>query len=192
MYTGATAYTVGYDACGAETVTIGGTSAQWKQNPYGFEAGLRSSGTDSGYRWQDAATGAWIQRDTTHPSVLRTPIGMPTLAVVPSAPPSALLALTALSILLVRRTTLTDAATVQSVCLSVSELLDTRSELRDRPATSERALGSTRHVILGLLPSLLVQVDSGSEPRFRSPRPDVICKRQAQYNFRNIGGPDQL
>jgi len=67
--TGATAYTVSHDAYGAENVTAGGTSVQWKQNPYGFKAGLRSSSTDTGltkfgYRWQDANTGAWIQRDT--------------------------------------------------------------------------------------------------------------------------------
>ncbi|MDR6573328.1 RHS repeat-associated protein [Curtobacterium sp. 320] len=66
--TGNTAYTVSYDPYGAETVN-GGTSAQWLQNPYGFKAGLRSSSTENGltkfgYRWQNSATGGWIERDT--------------------------------------------------------------------------------------------------------------------------------
>ncbi|MFJ3386021.1 MULTISPECIES: RHS repeat-associated core domain-containing protein [unclassified Curtobacterium] len=67
--TGKTAYTVSYDSYGAETVGIGGDSAQWQQNPYGFKSGLRSSSTDNGltkfgYRWQSSVTGAWIERDT--------------------------------------------------------------------------------------------------------------------------------
>lgn len=67
--TGKTAYTVSYDPYGAETVTAGGTSAQWQQNPYGYKNGLRSSNTDTGltkfgYRWQSNATGGWIERDT--------------------------------------------------------------------------------------------------------------------------------
>lgn len=67
--TGKTAYTVSYDPYGVETVKLGGDSAQWQQNPYGFKAGLRSSSTDNGltkfgYRWQSSTTGAWIERDT--------------------------------------------------------------------------------------------------------------------------------
>lgn len=67
--TGKTAYTVSYDPYGVETVTVGGDSAQWQQNPYGFKVGLRSSNTDTGltkfgYRWQSSITGAWIERDT--------------------------------------------------------------------------------------------------------------------------------
>lgn len=67
--TGKTAYTVSYDPYGAETVGIGGDSAQWQQNPYGFKSGLRSSGTDNGltefgYRWESSVTGGWIERDT--------------------------------------------------------------------------------------------------------------------------------
>lgn len=67
--TGGTAYTVRYDAYGAETVTSGNASVQWQQNPYGYKAGVRSSNTDTGltkfgYRWQSSATGAWIERDT--------------------------------------------------------------------------------------------------------------------------------
>ncbi|OII09664.1 hypothetical protein BIU95_00875 [Curtobacterium sp. MCBA15_007] len=66
---GKTAYTVSYDPYGVETVTVGGDSAQWKQNPYGFKSGLRSSSTDNGltkfgYRWQSSVTGGWIERDT--------------------------------------------------------------------------------------------------------------------------------
>ncbi|MBF4626119.1 RHS repeat-associated core domain-containing protein [Curtobacterium flaccumfaciens] len=67
--TGKTAYTVSYDPYGVETVTVGADSAQWKQNPYGFKSGLRSSSTENGltkfgYRWQSSTTGAWIERDT--------------------------------------------------------------------------------------------------------------------------------
>ncbi|WP_261976588.1 RHS repeat-associated core domain-containing protein [Curtobacterium sp. B8] len=67
--TGKTAYTVSYNPYGAETVGIGGDSAQWQQNPYGFKSGLRSSSTDNGltkfgYRWQSSVTGGWIERDT--------------------------------------------------------------------------------------------------------------------------------
>jgi RHS repeat-associated protein len=67
--TGKTAYTVSYDPYGAETVTAGGTSAQWQQNPYGYKSGLRASNTDTGltkfgYRWQSNGTGGWIERDT--------------------------------------------------------------------------------------------------------------------------------
>ncbi len=67
--TGKTAYTVSYDPYGVETVDVGGDSAQWQQNPYGFKSGLRSSSTDNGltkfgYRWQSSVTGAWIERDT--------------------------------------------------------------------------------------------------------------------------------
>ncbi|MCS6554580.1 RHS repeat-associated core domain-containing protein [Curtobacterium flaccumfaciens] len=67
--TGKTAYTVSYDPYGVETVTVGGDSAQWQQNPYGFKSGLRSSSTDNGltkfgYRWQSSVTGGWIERDT--------------------------------------------------------------------------------------------------------------------------------
>jgi RHS repeat-associated protein len=67
--TGKTAYTVSYDPYGVETVNIGGDSAQWQQNPYGFKSGLRSSSTDNGltkfgYRWQSNVTGGWIERDT--------------------------------------------------------------------------------------------------------------------------------
>ncbi|UYC81441.1 RHS repeat-associated core domain-containing protein [Curtobacterium poinsettiae] len=67
--TGKTAYTVSYDPYGVETVKIGGESAQWQQNPYGFKSGLRSSSTDNGltkfgYRWQTSVTGGWIERDT--------------------------------------------------------------------------------------------------------------------------------
>jgi len=67
--TGKTAYTVSYDPYGVETVKVGGDSAQWQQNPYGFKAGLRSSSTDNGltkfgYRWQSSVTGGWIERDT--------------------------------------------------------------------------------------------------------------------------------
>jgi RHS repeat-associated protein len=67
--TGQTAYTAKFDAYGAETVTAGETSTQWAQNPYGFKGGLRSTNSNSGltkfgYRWQSAATGQWIQRDT--------------------------------------------------------------------------------------------------------------------------------
>lgn len=66
---GKTAYTVSYDPYGVETVDIGGDSAQWQQNPYGFKSGLRSSSTDNGltkfgYRWQSSVTGGWIERDT--------------------------------------------------------------------------------------------------------------------------------
>ncbi len=66
---GTKAYTVQYSPFGAETVSFGDTSAQWKQNPYGFKAGVRSSNTATGLtkfgmRWQAASTGAWIQRDT--------------------------------------------------------------------------------------------------------------------------------
>ncbi|MBE7195312.1 MAG: hypothetical protein INR66_22895 [Gordonia polyisoprenivorans] len=67
--TGDTAYTVSYAPYGAEQVTIGGSSAQWQQNPYGYKSGLRSTSTDNGltkfgYRWQSSVTGAWIERDT--------------------------------------------------------------------------------------------------------------------------------
>lgn len=67
--TGKTAYTVSYDPYGVETVNIGGDSAQWQQNPYGFKSGLRSSSTDNGltkfgYRWQSSTSGGWIERDT--------------------------------------------------------------------------------------------------------------------------------
>ncbi|WP_235036051.1 RHS repeat-associated core domain-containing protein, partial [Curtobacterium sp. 18060] len=67
--TGKTAYTVSYDPYGVETVKVGGNSAQWQQNPYGFKSGLRSSSTDNGltkfgYRWQSSTAGAWIERDT--------------------------------------------------------------------------------------------------------------------------------
>ncbi|TCL79660.1 RHS repeat-associated protein [Curtobacterium sp. PhB128] len=67
--TGKTAYTVSYDPYGVETVKVGGDSAQWQQNPYGFKSGLRSSSTDDGltkfgYRWQSSVTGAWVERDT--------------------------------------------------------------------------------------------------------------------------------
>lgn len=67
--TGKTAYTVSYDPYGVETVTVGADSAQWKQHPYGFKSGLRSSSTENGltkfgYRWQSSTTGAWIERDT--------------------------------------------------------------------------------------------------------------------------------
>ncbi|MBF4606585.1 RHS repeat-associated core domain-containing protein [Curtobacterium sp. VKM Ac-1393] len=67
--TGKTAYTVSYDPYGVETVKVGGDSAQWQQNPYGFKSGLRSSSNDNGltkfgYRWQSSVTGAWIERDT--------------------------------------------------------------------------------------------------------------------------------
>ncbi|WP_140448642.1 RHS repeat-associated core domain-containing protein [Curtobacterium flaccumfaciens] len=66
---GKTAYTVSYDPYGVETVTVGGDSAQWKQNPYGFKSGLRSSSTDNGltkfgYRWQSSTIGGWTERDT--------------------------------------------------------------------------------------------------------------------------------
>lgn len=66
---GTKAYTVRYDPYGTETVSFGDTSAQWKQNPFGFKAGLRSSSTDNGltkfgYRWQSSVTGGWAQRDT--------------------------------------------------------------------------------------------------------------------------------
>jgi RHS repeat-associated protein len=66
---GAKAYTVKYSPYGGETVTFGDTSAQWKQNPYGFKTGIRSSNTASGLtkfgvRWQAASTGSWIERDT--------------------------------------------------------------------------------------------------------------------------------
>jgi RHS repeat-associated protein len=66
---GAKAYTVKYSPYGGETVTFGDTSAQWKQNPYGFKTGIRSSNTATGLtkfgmRWQAATTGGWIQRDT--------------------------------------------------------------------------------------------------------------------------------
>ncbi len=68
--TGAVAYKVTYDAYGKEQVNAdGGSSAQWQQNPYGYKAGIRASNTDTGltkfgYRWQSAATGSWIERDT--------------------------------------------------------------------------------------------------------------------------------
>jgi len=67
--TGKTAYTVSYDPYGVETVNVGGDSAQWQQNPYGFKSGLRSSSTDNGltkfgYRWQSSTIGGWIERDT--------------------------------------------------------------------------------------------------------------------------------
>lgn len=67
--TGKTAYTVSYDPYGVETVGVGGSSAQWQQNPYGFKSGLRSSSTDNGltkfgYRWQSSTTGGWLERDT--------------------------------------------------------------------------------------------------------------------------------
>ncbi|WP_228518143.1 beta strand repeat-containing protein [Curtobacterium sp. VKM Ac-1376] len=67
--TGKIAYTVRYDAYGAETVTAGKTSAQWQQNPYGYKAGIRSSNSDTGltkfgYRWMSDTTGNWIERDT--------------------------------------------------------------------------------------------------------------------------------
>ncbi|MEV7934054.1 RHS repeat-associated core domain-containing protein [Curtobacterium sp. NPDC089185] len=67
--TGKTAYTVSYDPYGIETVGVGSDSAQWKQNPYGFKSGLRSSSTNNGltkfgYRWQTSVTGGWIERDT--------------------------------------------------------------------------------------------------------------------------------
>lgn len=67
--TGKTAYTVSYDPYGGETVKVGGDSAQWQQNPYGYKSGLRSSSTDNGltkfgYRWQSSVTGGWIERDT--------------------------------------------------------------------------------------------------------------------------------
>ncbi|MDB6427455.1 hypothetical protein [Curtobacterium sp. 20TX0008] len=66
---GAKAYTVRYDPYGKETVLFGDSSTQWKQNPYGFKAGLRSSSTDNGltkfgYRWQSSVTGGWLERDT--------------------------------------------------------------------------------------------------------------------------------
>ncbi|MCY1692882.1 RHS repeat-associated core domain-containing protein [Curtobacterium sp. SL109] len=66
---GTKAYTVQYSPYGAETVSFGDNSAQWKQNPYGFKTGIRSSNTATGLtkfgmRWQAASTGAWIQRDT--------------------------------------------------------------------------------------------------------------------------------
>ncbi|MCY1692878.1 RHS repeat-associated core domain-containing protein [Curtobacterium sp. SL109] len=66
---GTKAYTVKYSPYGGETVTFGDTSAQWKQNPYGFKTGIRSSNTATsltkfGMRWQAASTGAWIERDT--------------------------------------------------------------------------------------------------------------------------------
>ncbi|WP_146240303.1 RHS repeat-associated core domain-containing protein [Curtobacterium sp. MCSS17_008] len=66
---GTKAYTVRYDPYGKETVSYGDTSIQWKQNPYGFKAGLRSSSADNGltkfgYRWQSSVTGGWIERDT--------------------------------------------------------------------------------------------------------------------------------
>ncbi|MGN8050944.1 beta strand repeat-containing protein [Curtobacterium sp. 22159] len=67
--TGDVAFTVSYDSYGAERVTAGGSSAQWKQNPYGYKNGLRASNTDTGltkfgYRWQSSITGGWIERDT--------------------------------------------------------------------------------------------------------------------------------
>ncbi|MBF4616451.1 RHS repeat-associated core domain-containing protein [Curtobacterium sp. VKM Ac-1376] len=67
--TGDIAFKVSYGAYGAETVTDGKTSAQWKQNPYGYKTGIRSSSSDAGltkfgYRWQSSATGQWIERDT--------------------------------------------------------------------------------------------------------------------------------
>lgn len=66
--TGRTAYTVTYDPYGGEKVTLGGDSVQWKQNPFGFKAGIRAGEanglTKFGYRWQTGATGGWIQRDT--------------------------------------------------------------------------------------------------------------------------------
>jgi len=66
---GTKAYTVQYSPYGAETVTFGDTSAQWKQNPYGFKTGTRSANTQTGLtkfgmRWQAATIGSWIQRDT--------------------------------------------------------------------------------------------------------------------------------
>ncbi|MBF4582926.1 hypothetical protein ITJ54_09625 [Curtobacterium sp. VKM Ac-2865] len=66
---GTKAYTVQYSPYGGETVTFGDTSAQWKQNPYGFKTGIRSNNTATGLtkfgmRWQAAATGVWIERDT--------------------------------------------------------------------------------------------------------------------------------
>jgi len=66
---GTKAYTVQYSPYGAETVSFGDTSVQWKQNPYGFKTGIRSANTQTGLtkfgmRWQAASTGAWIQRDT--------------------------------------------------------------------------------------------------------------------------------
>ncbi|MFJ3386020.1 MULTISPECIES: RHS repeat-associated core domain-containing protein, partial [unclassified Curtobacterium] len=41
----------------------------WQQNPYGYKTGIHSSNSDTrltkfGYRWQSAATGQWIERDT--------------------------------------------------------------------------------------------------------------------------------
>lgn len=66
--TGKTAYTTTYDPYGAETVALGGDSAQWKQNPFGFKGGVRAGDanglTKFGMRWQTATTGGWIERDT--------------------------------------------------------------------------------------------------------------------------------
>ncbi|SBN63226.1 RHS repeat-associated core domain-containing protein [Curtobacterium sp. 9128] len=66
--TGKTAYTTTYDPYGAETVTAGGDSAQWKQNPFGFKGGVRAGDanglTKFGMRWQTSTTGGWIERDT--------------------------------------------------------------------------------------------------------------------------------
>lgn len=67
--TGSVAYTVTYNAYGAESVTTGGNSAAWAQNPYGFKAGLRvgdpnAALTKFGYRWQNSQIGQWIERDT--------------------------------------------------------------------------------------------------------------------------------
>ena len=67
--TGKTAYTVSYDAYGAEKVVSGASSGQWQQNPYGFKGGLRSSSTSNGltkfgHRWLFNTIGGWVERDT--------------------------------------------------------------------------------------------------------------------------------
>jgi len=62
-----TAFRVAYAPYGAQTVTVGATSDEWEQNPYGFKTGNRTDNgvlVKFGMRWYLAITGTWTQRDT--------------------------------------------------------------------------------------------------------------------------------
>ena len=62
-----TAFRVAYAPYGAQTVTVGATSDEWEQNPYGFKTGNRTDNgvlVKFGMRWYLAITGTWAQRDT--------------------------------------------------------------------------------------------------------------------------------
>ncbi len=81
--TGKTAYTTTYDPYGAETVTAGGDSAQWTQNPFGFKGGVRAGDANGlikfGMRWQTSTTAAGLNATLwTRPSTRATPTATPT------------------------------------------------------------------------------------------------------------------